>query len=326
MRYYFSKLNDRDRQTYKKIYYGVENLEKRIKLNTTVENLRKIFDMVVNDNPKLFYINPFTYSYYKYATDNLELEPIYLYSKQEIENIRLKINSVLKTFEENIKKIESKLERERYIHKILMSNIKYKYGHQEDDIECHTIVGSFVHREAVCDGISRAFKYLCDIARINSTVVIGNSWNEYEEKQCHAWNIVKIDGNWYHIDATWNLNLSQRFKYIRYDYFNLTQKDILRDHRDFKIIEDCNALKNNFFYENHCIIYNKNDLEGFLSEKIKNIKSKNLSKIIYFKLEFDMELDEIFKCCTKVFSKLCYFGIRYTIESNSTQNVYLVRY
>ncbi len=325
MKYYFSKLNDKDRQTYKKIYYGIEKFEKRISLDTTAENLHKIYNMVINDNPKLFYINPFKYSYYKYSTNKIEVEPIYLYNMEKVEDIRLKINSVLKSFKENIKKIESKLERERYIHKILMSNINYKYGYDESDIECHTIVGSFVHKQAVCDGISRAFKYLCDIAKINSTVVVGNSWNEYEEKQPHAWNIVKINGNWYHIDVTWDLNLSQRFKYVRYDYFNLTEEETLRDHRDFKIIEDCTSLKNNFFYENDCIVYDKKYLDNFLLEKIKDIKLKDSSRIIYFKLKFDIEQNELFNYCNRAFAKSLCFS-RYTIESNSTQGVYLVRY
>lgn len=49
------------------------------------------------------------------------------------------------------------------------------------------------------------------------------------ERYLHAWNIVQLGGQCYHLDATFDNSLS---KYgLRYDYFNLDDTKIFRDHR-----------------------------------------------------------------------------------------------
>ena len=49
------------------------------------------------------------------------------------------------------------------------------------------------------------------------------------ERYLHAWNIVQLGGQCYHLDATFDNSLS---KYgPRYDYFNLDDTKIFRDHR-----------------------------------------------------------------------------------------------
>ena len=44
-------------------------------------------------------------------------------------------------------------------------------------------------------------------------------------KNPHMWNSVKIDGNWYHLDITWDDSEN-----AYYHYFNLSDKVIKRDH------------------------------------------------------------------------------------------------
>lgn len=58
----------------------------------------------------------------------------------------------------------------------------------------------------VCEGISKAFKYLCDKVGIKSGIVIGNVKGEVA---AHAWNQICIEGAWYNIDVTFDMNLSK---------------------------------------------------------------------------------------------------------------------
>ena len=53
--------------------------------------------------------------------------------------------------------------------------------------------GALISKEAVCDGISKAFVILAEIENIPAIRVTGNQ---------HAWNRVYIDGSWYGLDAT----------------------------------------------------------------------------------------------------------------------------
>ena len=220
------------------------------------------------------------------------------------------------------------MERERFIHKYLLVNVRYKYNCSEDNFVCHTIVESFLYKLAVCDGMSKAFKQLCDLARINCNVVFGDSWDEYEKPQKNAWNMVKIDMDWYHIDVTWDINLLQRFKYVRYNYFDIRESDVIKDHRNFDKLEICDGLKNNFFYVNKFILNVRNELEIFLVDKLNNIKNNNASKNVYFKLYLE-ENEDAFSLISNVISKASiktfYFSTGYTLYSNSTQVIYLIR-
>lgn len=57
--------------------------------------------------------------------------------------------------------------------------------------------GVFLYNTAVCDGLSRAFNFLCAIENIESVRVTGTF-----ASVPHAWNRVAVDGKWYNVDVT----------------------------------------------------------------------------------------------------------------------------
>ncbi|MCL2627672.1 MAG: hypothetical protein FWD44_03095 [Oscillospiraceae bacterium] len=59
-----------------------------------------------------------------------------------------------------------------------------------------TAFGALVRGSAVGEGFAMAFKALCDELRFESRVVLG-----YMGDTVHAWNIVALDGYYYHIDV-----------------------------------------------------------------------------------------------------------------------------
>ncbi len=59
----------------------------------------------------------------------------------------------------------------------------------------HTMYGALCDRSAVCDGYAEAYMYLLQRVGIESYICRSNQLH-------HAWNIVKIDGKWYHVDVT----------------------------------------------------------------------------------------------------------------------------
>ena len=85
---------------------------------------------------------------------------------------------------------------------------------------CFTSYGALVDGVAVCDGISSAFKVLCMIEGIESEEYTGYSVSGGVGG--HAWNKVKIGGNWYGIDATWctmNINSDgSSTMYVKHTY------------------------------------------------------------------------------------------------------------
>ncbi|MCL1828099.1 MAG: DUF4358 domain-containing protein [Oscillospiraceae bacterium] len=61
--------------------------------------------------------------------------------------------------------------------------------------------GAIINKKAVCSGYSSTFQLLMDMLEIECITVKGSYTATGEE---HAWNMVRIDGEWYCTDVTWN--------------------------------------------------------------------------------------------------------------------------
>lgn len=76
---------------------------------------------------------------------------------------------------------------------------------------------------AVCDGISKAYSLLCNMAGVECMRVVGEA-GENGNWGGHAWNKVKVDGNWYIVDATWG-DLSMGITYKTGTFISKTYTD-----------------------------------------------------------------------------------------------------
>lgn len=72
-------------------------------------------------------------------------------------------------------------------------------------------------------------KILCDSLGIWCIIALSENNPEKGIKYRHAWNVVRIDGKYYHLDATFDNSLGKQ-EQVRYDYFRLSDKQIFRDH------------------------------------------------------------------------------------------------
>lgn len=117
----------------------------------------------------------------------------------------------------------SEYDQVKAFHDWLVNNTEYDTRTTVDD-SSFDAAGPLLYGRAVCDGYSKALDLLCylsgiDCVRINGT---GNGGG-------HAWNKVKIDGQWYNIDVTWDDPLSTR-PVLRHDYFLVSDDVLARDH------------------------------------------------------------------------------------------------
>lgn len=96
-------------------------------------------------------------------------------------------------------------------------------------------------KEAVCQGYSELFQEMCRLAGIQSYVVPGYSkgfgylpGNKSFRSADHAWNAVKVDAQWYLLDATWGSGgVSNQLKYVKQlneRYFLSDPKEFVKDH------------------------------------------------------------------------------------------------
>ena len=98
--------------------------------------------------------------------------------------------------------------------------------------------GALLKGTAVCGGYAKAFELLLDAAGIPNVTITGFAGGY------HAWNLVEVDGAWYHVDATWDDPTVRGGDYIRYDYFLKSDKVMVsRSHRDWETVHACTSTK-----------------------------------------------------------------------------------
>lgn len=85
---------------------------------------------------------------------------------------------------------------------------------------------------AVCQGYALLMDALLNEAGFNTVFVTGTIKPEFrvdsnsDSDGGHAWNMVQIDGHWYHLDATWDDPTPDQAGVVRYDFYLLTDKEI----------------------------------------------------------------------------------------------------
>lgn len=97
------------------------------------------------------------------------------------------------------------------IYNWITSNIRYDnhFRRRLDGDTTLTQEPNFIikSKKAVCIGFSKLLKEMCSFAQTQSVVIEGfaksNGYNV--DKEEHAWNAVKINEKWYHLDATWGI-------------------------------------------------------------------------------------------------------------------------
>ena len=113
----------------------------------------------------------------------------------------------------------------------------------------------------VCEGIAKAVKVLLDTLGVWCVIAICGNKPEKGIKYRHTWNIVRIGGTYYHLDATFDNTLgnSDKVEDIRYDYFNLDDKSIFRDHEPLIAAAPHCTDHDHFYYREKKLSFTKTE-------------------------------------------------------------------
>ena len=244
---------------------------KKEKIPVSIRNLEHI----KREHPELFFWN---HTSYKTETSILGTSVIlnYMYSDNECRYIEKKANQISsacksKTEEETIRKI----------HNYLVKNVSYDYGGIGKP-ENHNAGGIFLYNKGVCEGISKAFQWLCHLCNIECTVIEGTLAGG-----AHMWNIVSINGKNYHIDVTQDIATTNKsWNKPSYMFYLVTDAEIKKDHI-FSESFNCVHTEANPFYKTGKVFKSENELRRYL----KSVPQTE--KLIYFKYFGAMSKDKI---------------------------------
>lgn len=83
------------------------------------------------------------------------------------------------------------------------------------DPASYTPYGPLINGKGVCLGFASTFQLLLDLCGVECIIVVGAA---FQSSGDHAWNMVRLNGNWYCADATWDYGTHRS----RWRYFNVT--------------------------------------------------------------------------------------------------------
>ncbi|HEY9062021.1 MAG TPA: leucine-rich repeat protein [Pseudobacteroides sp.] len=163
---------------------------------------------------------------------------------QKYEQMGAKVREIIGSL---IKPEMTEYEKELILHDYLVTRVKYDKQNLINDTlpdETHTAYGALINGIAVCDGYARSFQILMNAVGIECSMIVGDfdSLNgtlspsritrSNGEKWKHAWNIVKINNNYYQVDVTADDPVSNDdTEILSHQYFNISDKQMGTDHR-----------------------------------------------------------------------------------------------
>ncbi len=144
----------------------------------------------------------------------------------------------------------------------------------------YSAYGCLVEGEAVCEGYSKAFLLLCQKAGIDCISVFGSTTESDKATTSHIWNKVRIDGEWYNVDVTWDDPVTELGdNYLRHDYFMVPDELIRRDHtfeeNGIMKYPAANAVEYNYFRMSGLLIEDPAEAESMILHEVCARAEKN---------------------------------------------------
>ena len=191
---------------------------------------------------------------------------------------------------------ENDVEKALRIRNYLIDNVAYAskelQDNENDDI--HEASGALINRIAVCDGYSDAYQLLLAIAGIRSIAISGTA-----DEGPHAWNLVLLQDEWYHVDVTWDdpvwegakaqQNKEQASYY--YGYFLINDEWMKKDHTwEISLYPKATSLRLNPYYMSGRVVESYEQFKHLVMESmLKGEKEIELYILSFHESEYPLD-------------------------------------
>ncbi len=284
-RYAYSLLNDSEKAVYDAALSVISTFGLSMDITDqviTTEGAQKIIDYIQRDHPELFWFRQGATYYFDTDTRIVsKIDFVYCMTQEEArkrrEQIELAVKPFLTSVSDNMSDYEVTLRIYENIIELVdydtlgleRQNAEVKDPSVADDLR--SIYGVFVNRKAVCAGYAKATQYLLNLCGIECTYVTSDS---------HAWNLVKLEGEYYHLDTTWGDGSdTKRDKNqsaaIGYDLFCITTEEVIRldSHTPDPAfpLPECTATACNY-HRRHGLFFDRYDYDRVVKIVCKSIE------------------------------------------------------
>ncbi len=247
--FYYEGLETSEKIAYEQIMAEIMEMPKKIKVPVLdEEGLSEVFEAILYDNPELFFISENCKSETS-SFGSCYFIPEYTMNLYEYDKQLAQLEKIRDSVKEKTANLSDSYEKELFIHDFVVDTCEYvdKTGGAYS-----SAYGCLVKGKASCEGYAKAVKYLLDEEGIDNYLAVGTTEGETPAVRTgHAWNIVKINKGYYHLDATWDDPEGDNEEIASYAYFNITDDDISKTHTvEERFLGKCTDRKENYYVKN----------------------------------------------------------------------------
>lgn len=247
-RYAHNMLSERQQRVYDEMLDAMMQMKDHVRLSTTDKSdVMTCYHAICADYGEIFWVDRCSYSEYSLFGQPCAVgfDVTYTYTKEEVADYQEKLRPVIDDYRKQLMACESDYEKTELLYRKLIQDVTY----DPDAENNQNILSVFLGKATVCQGYACAVQYLLQQVGIPCVIVTGTA-----QGQPHAWNMARLDGDYYYIDVTWgNADFLGEAQHavggINYGYLNITSAELLMNHQpqvDFPL-GICDSTENNYY-------------------------------------------------------------------------------
>lgn len=166
--------------------------------------------------------------------------------------------------------LKTDYEKEVAIHNFITDNFKYgPLNTSNVPQRAHSIQGFVMDGQGICEAYANTFYVMGKMAGLDVSIITGTTNNVN-----HMWNLINLDGEYYHVDVTSDDPAPDVPNRERYNYLNVSDSIMSQTHAwERSEFPECNSDKYNYYTLNNYIIHNEQELKDFINTALNSGKT-----------------------------------------------------
>ncbi len=252
--YYYDQLPENLQEAYRELYVHIMSDEDSGEFLALIqkEDFWKVHRAVLADHPEMFWIGTSAQIETDLAGKVMAYDLETAVPVESRPSMKEKLEAAADACIAQISPDASDYEKIRFVYEYLINTVDYQSG----SADSQNIQSALLYRASVCAGYSRAFQYILHRMGLFCTYITG----QIADGGDHAWNMVRIDGEYYYVDVTWGdpvftgQTAAPENRVTDYNYLCCTEDDLFKTHTpDGGItLPPCTSNAYNYYILNDC--------------------------------------------------------------------------
>lgn len=288
----YNQLSAAEKKAYEQFERAFSSYASTVDSNSIARNVdvMKVLQVALGDNPEVIYFNKTQIKLSASLFGGKQIHFCGSTSSSQNKAMKRELDTAVQRAIEDIELLNplSNYDKLICIYEYLQDNVSYDEKELEAccrlgrsiNPQSHNAYGALVKGMGVCDGIASAFSLLAQRMGFECSMVAGRATFRTSGFSEHAWNVIKIEGHFYHIDATWDVNHKKQTGEYSYEYFCVNDDSINSDHDwDIKTTPACSREDMSFYMKNRCFANNLTQLDEIFARYAKSKQKVVRAKI-----------------------------------------------